>query len=206
MTKQIVAILAAMLLSFPAHARITGTVPASADIHCVGPSGAETCTDASGNFIPTTDNDATLGTSSLRWSGIHSYDLSLSDDLTVADDATVTGDLFKVMAATVTVIDGSTIGLPDGACGGILRLEGTTDVQTDETNTITAPSASNAGCVVILVSVASSNGRITLDDNALFDTGAGYPSAGSLVLGTNDVVMIMSLGTKWTIVGTITDH
>lgn len=205
MTKKISLILAAMLFVGTAQARITGTQPTNPDIVCFGPDGTEVCVDSSGNIVNTTDNDGALGSSSLRFSAVNAYDLAASDDVTVADDATVTGDLFKVMAATVTVTDGVGIVLPDGACGGILRLTATTDVQSSDSGTITAASASNAGCALILVNSGGS-GVITLDDNSGFDTGVGYPHAGAIELGTSDVVMIMSLGTRWATVGTVADN
>lgn len=52
------------------YARLTGTEPGT-DVWCVGVSGAEVCVDASGNIIPTTTNDADLGTSSLVWNELH---------------------------------------------------------------------------------------------------------------------------------------
>ncbi len=62
-------ILCVALVRFNANARITGT--SSDDVWCVGPDGAEVCVDSSGNFLPTTTNDATLGTSSLYWNRIY---------------------------------------------------------------------------------------------------------------------------------------
>ena len=69
------------------------TTASNTDAWCVGISGSEVCVDSSGNFIPTTDNDVTLGTSSLTWATVYTQDLTVSDDLTVTDDATVTSDL-----------------------------------------------------------------------------------------------------------------
>lgn len=86
------AIVALLMSPVFVAARLTGTNPSAADAHCVGASGAETCTDASGNHLPTTDDDATSGTSSLRWSAVHAMDVTVGDDVTVADDLTVTDD------------------------------------------------------------------------------------------------------------------
>lgn len=72
-------------------ARITGTTT-NADIWCVGPDGAEICVDSDGNLVPTTDNDTTLGTSSLRFATAYILDITVGDDLTVTDDLTVNGD------------------------------------------------------------------------------------------------------------------
>ena len=103
---------AAVFMCGVVHARITGTPPTNPDALCVGGNGAETCTDSSGNFIPTTDNDAALGTSALRWSDIQALDLTLGDDLTVTDDAAINGDTtigsngtdtLDINAGTVTI-------------------------------------------------------------------------------------------------------
>jgi hypothetical protein len=214
MTKKIL-LLGAMLLAVIAFrgelmARITGTQPTSADIACWGPDGAEVCVDASGNVVPTTDNDTTLGSSTLRWATVNALDLAAADDLTVTDDATisddltVTGDSFKTMASTVTVLSQDTISVA-GACGGILRLTVTTDIVSNTVNTFTAPGSANAGCMIVVINSGGS-GVITLDDNALFDTGLGYPSSGSIALGTSDSIMIGSLGTRWFAIGTVSDN
>ena len=210
MMEKLSAILAFILFAIPAQARVTSQGATDRDTFCVGPSGAEVCADSSGNFIPTTDNDTTLGTSALRWSDIRAYDMTLADDLTVTDDATVsddltvTGDSFKTMVATVTVLSGDIISVA-GACGGILRLTVTTNITTSLDDTFTAASSANAGCIITVIN-SGGDGLLTLDDNAEFDTGPGYPSAGSIVLGTSDSVMIGSLGTRWFTIGTISDN
>lgn len=67
------------------------TTADSTDVWCVGPSGAEICVDTSGNLVPTTDNDTTLGTSSLKWATVNAYDVNIGDDLAVTDAASVSG-------------------------------------------------------------------------------------------------------------------
>lgn len=71
-------------------ARLAGTNPGT-DIWCMGPSGAEVCVDTSGNLLPTTDDDTTLGTSALRWATAFIMDITVGDDLTVTDAMTVGG-------------------------------------------------------------------------------------------------------------------
>lgn len=73
-----------------AVARVTAQI-INTDIWAVGPSGAEVAVDSSGNFLPTTDNDATLGTSALRWATAYVMDVTVGDDLTVTDAATFSG-------------------------------------------------------------------------------------------------------------------
>ena len=74
------------------HARITGTQPTVADIACWGPDGAEGCLDSSGNFVPTTDNDTTLGSSTLRWSDVRAFDATFADDVAVTGNLTIGAD------------------------------------------------------------------------------------------------------------------
>lgn len=179
-------------------ARLTGTDPGN-DVHCLGISGAEVCLDVSGNLIPTTDNDTTLGTTTYRWATVNAYDLAAADDLTVADDATVTddltvgGDLFHTPIATQAVTAAATINLT-GACNGLVRLSATADVTTNTTDTFTAPTAANIGCVYYIVNTGG--GIITLDDNAHFDVPANVP------LGTNDGAIIVQGGSSYILLGT----
>ena len=91
----------------PAQARVTGTsVPTPADIWCVGESGREVCVDGNGAFYPTTDNDVSVGTTSLRWSDIRSYDMTLTDEMTANGKVTsgnASNDILTVNAGTVAV-------------------------------------------------------------------------------------------------------
>lgn len=169
------------------HARVTSQAATTADVWCAGPSGAEVCVDVSGNLIPTTDNDTTLGTSALRWATAYILDITVGDDLTVADDATITGDLFKA-PVSVTLGAGGVIPIA-GACGGLLDISVTDSRTTDTTNTFTAPSAGNAGCRLTVRNAGG--GTITLDDNALFDVIA------NVVLGTGDIQEVISNGAAW---------
>src|SRR3990167_1648130 len=91
----------------PLLARITGTQPTSADIACWGPDGAEACVQDGGGLVPTTDNDAPLGTSSLRFSDVRSLDGTFGDDLTVTDDLTVDGDALLATGAADEVAIGA---------------------------------------------------------------------------------------------------
>ena len=196
------AICLAVFMAVPSSARITGTQPTNADVACWGPDGAEVCIDASGNTVPTTDNDTTSGSSSLRWATVHALDATIGDDITVADDATVTGDLFKVMVATVTMTAAATIDI-SGACGGILRLTSNTEFTSSTTNTFTAPSTANAGCQVDIINVG--NAPILLDTNANFPM-IGFPSVGNITLDTNDVITILQVGSKWVLLNTVTNY
>lgn len=182
-------------------ARLTGTEPGT-DIWCVGPSGAEVCVDVSGNLIPTTDNDTTVGSTSLRFATVNAYDLAAGDDLTVADDATVsddltvTGDIFNTPTSTITVTAALSIDLA-GKCGKVvlLQTDGASRV-TDTTNTFTN---GVVGCVYYLYHTgANGGGTITLDDNALFDVPA------NVVLGTGDgaIVACVAGTTKFVLLGT----
>lgn len=83
------AVLGVFLAFQTGQARLTGGTTSDNDAGCWGVSGAEFCVDSSGNPIPTTDNDTTLGTSSLRFATVYTLDQTVSDDLTVSGDATV---------------------------------------------------------------------------------------------------------------------
>ena len=176
-------------------ARLTGTDPGT-DVVCWGVSGAEACLDASGNLIPTTDDDATLGTSSLRWATAYIADVTVGDDLAITDDLTVTGDLFNSPASTTTVTAALSIDLT-GQCGKVVLLQTDGASRTsDTTNTFTG---GVVGCVYYLYHTgANGGGTITLDDNALFDVPA------NVVLGTGDgaIVMCVAGTTKFALIGT----
>lgn len=204
---QLTGLLGALVLALhlgvgPVAARLTSPSASDADIWCAGPEGAEVCVDSSGNLIPTTDNDTTLGTSSLAWATGYFYDIALSDDLTVADDATVTGDLFKVMAATQTVALSGTIDV-SGACGGILRLTSTTDVTVAG---FTAPSSANAGCILHVINVATpGGGNIDIATSATFKAPSGGVMIGAnpgIRLGTADTMIVGNVGAYWVVLGT----
>lgn len=172
-------------------ARLTGTNPtgSSSDTWCVGKSGAEVCVDYLGDVIPTTNNDASLGTSSLQWSNVYSV------AATVSGAASVTGNLIKVPVSTQTVTAAATIDVT-GACGGLLRLSSLTgSVTTNTTDTFTAPTAANLGCILYLTNVGP-GGTITLDDNSHFDVPA------NVVLGTNDGAIVVQGSTSWILLGT----
>jgi hypothetical protein len=64
-------------------------------------------------------------------------------------------------------------------------------VTSDTTNTISAPSSSNAGCRMLIVNVGTKT--IYLDSNALF----GVTSAASLPIGPKGSVSVWSDGSVW---------
>lgn len=167
------------------RARLTGTDPGT-DIWCAGPAGSEICVDASGNLIPTKDNGATLGTSSMRFADIKIVSATISDDITV------TGDLFKLPASTQTLALSGTISLA-GACGGLVRLNSLANI------TVALPSVSstNAGCIYF-VTVVTNSGTIGIATGAQFYS-QGYPQVGTsaVTLGTNDVLAIANMGAAW---------
>ncbi len=83
------------------YARVSGS---GSDSWCVGPSGAEICVDTSGNLLPTTDNDTTLGTSALRFATAYVLDLNVDDDLTVTDRLTADGGLDLAIQTTSQLV------------------------------------------------------------------------------------------------------
>lgn len=101
-----------------ANARVTGTNPtgSSADTWCEGPSGAEVCVDYLGDIIPTTNNDAALGTLALQWSSVYANTINtgsgghtITGDLAVSGSTTLSGKLIYTKTALGT--SGGTTGI-----------------------------------------------------------------------------------------------
>ena len=167
----ITAILAAFV-AVPTYARLTGTDPGT-DIRCDGPSGAEICVDASGNLIPTTDNDATLGTSSLRFSTIHSLDQTIGDDLTVTDDLTINGDTTLGNAsADVMTVNIGTIVVSNQVEGLVIATH--TSVGGPVQTIMQIDGENRRICINCLSSEAASDALQVLDDGVAL--GAGTPT------------------------------
>lgn len=132
---------------------------------------------------------------------IAAADLTLSDDLTVADDATITDNLvadeIRANGVPTTQVIGAGGTIAADACGGFKKLSSAAAVTTDTTNTITAPAASNKGCVMYVVNTNASD-TITLDDNALFEgSGVAGGTPGNTVVGAGDVCAVGSDGAVW---------
>lgn len=105
------------------YARLTGTEPGT-DQWCMGISGAEVCVDASGNLIPTTDNDTTLGTSALRFATAYIMDITVGDDLTVTGNLAVTSASTFAAASTYTGTGGMVIVSTAATSGVTMCLAG----------------------------------------------------------------------------------
>lgn len=161
------------------------TTADNTDAWCVGISGSEVCVDSSGNFVPTTDNDTTLGTSSLTWAGIYTQDLTVSDDLTVTDNMSVAGleTLGKTQVGTGTgslgVYSSSAIAVTSSyetviSSGVHILISATPSVST---NTVllgtgiccdnTSGSEIPTGTVLVLTSTASAGSIILQDEGTL---------------------------------------
>lgn len=107
----------------------------------------------------------------------------------------VSGNLTGPVPTTEVVVAAATI--TANACGGIKNISSASAVTTGTTNTFTAPSAANAGCIMQVCNVNASD-AITLDDNALFNaSGIGGATPGDTVLGALDCVSVGSTGTVW---------
>jgi hypothetical protein len=108
---------------------------------------------------------------------------------TFAAPVTFSSTTYAVVPATETITAAATI--TADACGGIKRISSAGSVTTNTTNTFTAPSSSNAGCIMLLVNVGSNN--IVLDNNALFVSAA----AGDITVTANDALIVATDGNKW---------
>lgn len=115
-----------------AGARLTGTNPtgANADTWCEGPRGAEVCVDYQGDVLSTTNNDATLGTSSLRWSDVETIGLNTGGgSLSIPSSAGVATSLGTAGTA-------NTAGSGNGAAPSLITITGALNfgVQVEGTN------------------------------------------------------------------------
>jgi hypothetical protein len=189
------ALLILALVTGRVSARLTGTDPGT-DVWCVGPSSFEICVDVLGNLIPTTTNIGSLGTSSLKWK-----DLILAGNATVGGTLTQTGSLtlgiasslIKTPVAAAVLGAGGTISTV-GACGGLIELSVTANRTTDTTDSLTAPTAGNKGCVVHIVNTGG--GTISIDNNAHCFTGGTQ-----MVLGTGDGASFIQGTSAWIQIG-----
>jgi hypothetical protein len=120
--------LSALFSPLPGFARLTGTNPtgASSDAWCVGPSGAEVCVDYQGNVLPTTNNDTTSGTSSLRWADVETVSLNAAGGNaalgTSATTLTAAGNqsLGTIGTASAIGVGNASIGKYASVIGGIV--------------------------------------------------------------------------------------
>jgi hypothetical protein len=163
-----------------AMARLTNqSNETSPDAACWGASGAEVCVDASGNLLPTTDSDTTLGTSSLYWSNTY------TDDITVSDDANITGTL--TVADPVVITPESTVQTMNltssqvTASAGFILLSSTGNITLASGPQISTSSIPN-GQYLILRSTAAA---ITFSD-------AGVVSGSRVITGTGNSTVVVS--------------
>ena len=101
---QLLALVAAILVvTSIGYSRLTGTNPtgSSADTFCVGKKSYEWCVDYAGNALPTTTNNQTSGTSSLRWSNVYTTLLNVSGASTLTGAVTASAGI-TVSTLTVT--------------------------------------------------------------------------------------------------------
>ena len=68
----------ALLLGRQAIARITAETTFD-DAWCVGDDAKEVCVDNAGNLVPTTDNNASLGATSLRWTKVNATSMTVTE-------------------------------------------------------------------------------------------------------------------------------
>lgn len=143
-------------------------------------------------FKTTPDDSTTPGTA-----------MTIDDDGNVSILGTFTATGGATSVSSITVNTGLLVPVPDAqtiaagntiasdACGGIKRITAAGAVTTDTTDTFTAPSAANTGCIMHLVNTGAQN--ITLDNNALFVSAAG----GDVVVTANDALIVACDGSKW---------
>lgn len=97
-----------------ASARITGVNPtgAAADTFCVGPVGAEVCMDYLGDVIPTTNLDATIGTTNFYWNSVYASSATLPGGVTLGTVGALNATGLSGSAASQTTTNGITVYKP----------------------------------------------------------------------------------------------
>lgn len=87
-----------------------------------------------------------------------------------------------------------------GACGGLVRIKSRTHaaMTTSTTATFTTPTTALKGCQLDVINIGSQN--ITLDDNDVF------PVAADIVLQQEYSVRVVSDGSVWYLIGTMTNN
>jgi hypothetical protein len=114
----------------------------------------------------------------------------LSADFTWTGDHDFDGETTGIVPTEEVIAAAGTI--TADACGGVKLI--TTDdggqIWTNTTNTFTAPSSANAGCVMYVCN-SGDDDNINLDDNELFEAG------GNIQLAPEDCVLVASTGTVW---------
>lgn len=189
----IVAVLSVFLAFKVGYARLTGGSTSDNDAGCWGASGVEVCVDSSGNVVPTTASDTTVGSVALPFATVITDDLTVNDDLTVTDDLNVTG------LATV----GETLGVTGAlsANGGFQAGNGQADAFDIDSGTITVPgtygvvltTATGAGSTVILsidgltqrVGVNMASPTVPLDVTGAIKGSTSINAGTTLTAGTN---------------------
>ena len=105
---------------------------------------------------------------------------------TAAVQTSPSGPLLVVPPTAQTITAGSTV--TANGCGTLKLVTSAGAVTTDTTDTFTAPSANNAGCIMQVCNSGSNN--ITLDTNARFKSFGGL----DVVLTADDCVSVGSTG------------
>ncbi len=187
-------------------ARVTSPVASTTpDRACWGPSGAEVCVDFSGNLVPTTDNDTTLGTSVLRWATAYIMDITVGDDLTVTDDTVMGGDLslsgLYVGVPTTYTVGASTTITPTSNFGVITSTGG--NLVWAGSPSISTQSFAN-GTLFSLMSSTTSD--ITVTDSTTLQLSTTATSTNRIFSNIGDTLVLKYLNSVWYEVSFSTGH
>jgi len=101
---------------------------------------------AAADLVPGTDNTNSLGTSSLRWDDIQTYDITVADDMIISGDITSSG---FVSAATVTAT-------------GLLNIPVVDDPNTNLTSVVTGYMVIESGTWGVCIATGSAQGAFAL--------------------------------------------
>jgi hypothetical protein len=99
------------------------------------------------------------------------------------------GQFLGPVPATETIAAGGTI--TANACGGIKRITSASDVTTDTTNTITAPTSVRVGCAMLIKNVGTKC--------VYMDTNTNFPvtTAASLAICGGGALVVWNDGAAW---------
>ena len=147
------------------------------------------------NMVPGTDNTNALGTSSLRYSDVQTYDLTaaddvtVTDDLSVGDDLTLTGSKIYTFPSTTTITGSTTIAVSSS----YIVIAGSASATLVSTPNI-ATSGVTAGTYII---VTSTSGVFTLQDQTTLASSGMSLGSATLTITTTTARSFIYNGTVW---------
>lgn len=161
------------------------------DTFCSGPVDKELCFDKDGNFVPTTDNNQDLGTSSLEFKNLYIDGTANIDVLTIDESMTVGGTTFTITSGMV--------GIGTTTPNQMLTVSGVASPRINISgNAAGSPGInfSQGSTNRAFVFYDGANGVLTLSRTGGTETGIKINASDNLVVGLNGTPLaIISTGT-----------